>query len=123
MTESTASDAGAGICGCEDVCDLPTEALQDRLAMIRREILPLATHREALSDGMAFEFKHAPAIQKTLEDFAEFERECCSGLTWNVRAIRGRCCGSASRGCHRPRISFGSSIVQERQPLRGSSSG
>ncbi len=89
MTESTASDAGAGTCGCQDVCDLPTEALQDRLAMIRRGILPLATRREALSDGMVFEFKHAPAIQKTLEDFTEFERECCSSLTWNVRAIPG----------------------------------
>jgi len=52
--------------------------------MIRREILPLAKRRETLADGLAFEFDQTAALQRTLEDLVAFERECCSGLTWNV---------------------------------------
>ncbi len=65
----------------DDGCNLPTEEFQDRLAMIRRDILPLAKRREELTDGLAFEFEQSPGMKKTLEDFIAFERECCSGLT------------------------------------------
>ena len=84
----TASDAGT--CDCEQVCNLPSDKLRDRTAMIRRDILSQVTRREALSDGMAFEFEHGAAMQKTLEDLVAFERECCSGLAWNLRRPSGR---------------------------------
>ncbi|MEN8184079.1 MAG: hypothetical protein ABFS46_16250 [Myxococcota bacterium] len=80
--EPRTSDAGSG--GCQDVCSLPNEELADRVAMIRREILPLVTRREVLADGVALEFEHTPAMQKTLEDLVVFERGCCSGLAWNL---------------------------------------
>lgn len=83
MSDSTTASASAS-CGCEDVCNLPPETFKDRAAMIRRDILPLATRREELANGVAFEFSHTNAIEKTLEDFIAFERECCSGLTWNL---------------------------------------
>ncbi len=84
----TASDAGTR--DCEHVCSLPTEKLRDRVAMIRRDILPQVTRREALADGVAFEFEHSAAMQKTLEDLVAFERECCSGVAWNLRQPSGR---------------------------------
>lgn len=79
----TASDPGT--CDTERVCNLPSDKLRDREAMIRRDILSQVTRREALVDGMAFEFEHSAAMQKTLEDLVAFERECCSGLAWNLR--------------------------------------
>lgn len=78
----TASDART--CDCEHPCSLPSDQLRDREAMIRRDILPQVTRREALEDGVAFEFEHSAMMQKTLEDLVEFERECCSGLAWNL---------------------------------------
>jgi len=35
-------------------------------------------------DGVAFEFEQSAAMQKTLEDLVALERECCSGLAWNL---------------------------------------
>ncbi len=84
----TASDAGTR--GCEDVCGLPSDQLRDRVAMIRRDILPHVTRREALADGVALEFEHTPAMQKTLEDLVAFERECCSGLEWTLHRPSSR---------------------------------
>jgi hypothetical protein len=75
----------AEIRGFEHACDLPSDRLRDRVAMIRRDVLPHATRREALADGFCLEFEHSPAMQKTLEDLVAFERECCSGLAWSLR--------------------------------------
>ncbi len=83
-TSDTATSRGV------DVCSLPTDEWQDRSAMIRREILPLVTRREALESGMALEFEHSPALRKRLEDFIAFERECCSGLTWQLHRPSSR---------------------------------
>ncbi len=84
----TASDAGTR--DCEHVCSLPSDKLGERVAMIKRDILPQVTRRETLADGVAFEFEHTPAMQKTLEDLVAFERECCSGLAWNLCRPSGR---------------------------------
>ncbi len=85
MASSDTTASGAEHSGCEDVCSLPSDELRDRVAMVRREILPHVTRRETLSDGVAREFEHTPAMQKTLEDFVSFERACCNGLVWNLR--------------------------------------
>jgi hypothetical protein len=71
--------------GCEPVCSLPEDALRERLAMLRREILPLVTRREALANGVAFEFADSPALERQLEELVAFERQCCSGLGWSLQ--------------------------------------
>ena len=76
--------SNGGTYGCGDVCSLPNDELSDRVARIRSEILPHVTGRQPLADGVAFDFEHTAAMQKTLEDFVAFERECCSGLTWDL---------------------------------------
>ena len=68
----------------EDVCKLPSEELQDRSDMLRRELIHLVIRREPLSDGVAFEFAYTPVMQKKLEDLVAFERNCCSALTWSL---------------------------------------
>ncbi len=83
----TASDAGAR--GPESVCSLPSDSLADRMAMIRREILPHVTRREALADGVALEFEHTPAMEETLQNLVAFERRCCGGLTWELERAAG----------------------------------
>lgn len=71
-------------CGCEDACSLPPDELRDRKTIIRREILPNVTRRQALANGWALDFQHTPVMQQALEDLIVFERECCSGLSWNL---------------------------------------
>lgn len=66
------------------VCNLPADDREARLAMIRREILPLARRRERLADGVAFEFAADPALGRTLDQLVGFERQCCGGLSWDV---------------------------------------
>ncbi len=78
----TASETG--IRSSEDVCSLPRDQRSDRAGMIRRDILPHATRREALANGVALEFEHTAAMQKTLADLVAFERDCCGGLAWNL---------------------------------------
>jgi hypothetical protein len=73
----------------DTVCELPAEDRDARLAMIRREILPLATRREPRRDGVAFEFPFDAALERTLEQLVAFERGCCGGLTWNVERVDG----------------------------------
>lgn len=75
----------SGTCGSDDVCTLPEEDFQDRVAVIRRDLLPLVTRREELPDGVAFEFASSAAVEATLRDFVAFERDCCRGLTWDIR--------------------------------------
>ncbi len=87
-SDTTASNAEQS--GCEDVCSLPSDELRDRVAMVRRELLPHVKRREALANGVGLEFEHTLAMQKTLEDFVAFERECCSGLEWKLRRPSSR---------------------------------
>lgn len=89
MSDLTTASAAANR-AWEDVCNLPPETFPDRLAMIRRDILPLATRREDLANGVALEFDYTNATEKTLEDFIAFERECCSGLTWDLSRTDAR---------------------------------
>jgi len=71
-------------CGCEAVCSLPSDERRDRVATIRREILPHVTRSETLADGVLLEFEHTPALERALEDLVAFERACCSGLAWGL---------------------------------------
>jgi hypothetical protein len=87
MTASETSRSEAGANGFEDVCTLPRDELRERVAVVRRDILSQTTRRETLTDGMAFEFAATPAMKEQLEELVEFERECCSGLDWNLGRV------------------------------------
>ncbi len=83
-----------GGCGCgpttvskttpEDPCLLPTDERDARLAMLRQELLPRAVHRQALTDGVAWEFPADPDLRRKLDELVDFERVCCPGLTWEL---------------------------------------
>ena len=77
------TSSGAG-CGCTSVCSLPADQYEDRVAMIRAEILPKALRRERLANGVALEFGAGAEMQRTLEELVAFERQCCSALAWNL---------------------------------------
>jgi hypothetical protein len=63
-----------------DVCTLPPDAITERLAWIRTEIIPHALHSERLSNGVALELDNAPGVSEKLDRLVELERDCCSGI-------------------------------------------
>jgi hypothetical protein len=65
-----------------DVCSLPPDALRERLAMIRREILPFARGPREFPNGLAWEFESG--MREKLEHLVELERRCCGGLDWRL---------------------------------------
>lgn len=69
------------------MCSLPTDALQDRLAMIRREILPHVKRTEMLPNGFICEFDRHSDLQAKLEDLVVFERTCCGGLAFDLQSL------------------------------------
>ena len=70
------------------ICNLPEDERRERIAMLRRELLPRVQRSEPLPDdaGVALEFEPSPEIQQQLDDLVEFERQCCGGLDWGVEA-------------------------------------
>ena len=66
-------------------CSLDRKALGERIAMIRRDLLPHATRSEALSDGRAWSFPGDPDLKARLEHLVALERECCGeGITFDL---------------------------------------
>lgn len=72
-----------------EVCSLPPQDQQERVAMFRREILPRARAAERLPDGRAWRFPDDPALKARLEALVAFERGCCGGLDWNLDEAGG----------------------------------
>ena len=68
---------------------LPAAERENRAAAIRREILPLVRRRESLADGIAWEFAREPGLRAKLDRFVAFERECCSGLDFEISGSPG----------------------------------
>ncbi len=73
----------------EEICRLPDEEREARVDAIRRELLPLALRSEALANGRAWEFPADPGLRAELEALVRFERVCCPGLGWELRALPG----------------------------------
>ena len=65
-------------------CSLEPAQLEERLAMVRREIAPHARGKRRLSHGLCFEFDATPELRARLERLAELERQCCAGLDFRV---------------------------------------
>ncbi len=66
-------------------CTLEGDRLEDRLTMIRRELLPRVKGTHELADGLIYEFDASPSMHTQLNEFVAFERTCCGSLQWNVR--------------------------------------
>lgn len=74
-------------CECESVCNLPPDALRARVATLRAELLPLVRRRQRLRDGIAWEFGAGAAMRARLDQFVEFERQCCRGVTFGIEEL------------------------------------
>jgi hypothetical protein len=62
-------------------CTLNKEQLAERIAMIRREVLPHALAKQVLPDGRAWTFDRT--LRTKLEQLVALERECCrDGVTF-----------------------------------------
>ncbi len=68
-----------------DFCTLSPEDLEQRVAMIRREILPRVLAKLELEDGVGWEFEATADNRKKLEELTELERQCCRGLSFEIR--------------------------------------
>lgn len=65
-----------------EVCTLPGDGLNDRMAWIRDEILPHARRTERLESGLAWELDPAPGLSEKLDHLIALERECCRGIVF-----------------------------------------
>jgi hypothetical protein len=63
-------------------CTLPADALAQRVAWIRAEVLPHARHVERLDAGVAWELDDAPGLTEKLDRLIALERECCATLVF-----------------------------------------
>ena len=70
-----------------DPCSLGPAELEERLAMIRREIVPHVTRSEELERGLLLDFDATPGMRAKLEQLVELERRCCSGLRWELEEV------------------------------------
>ncbi len=85
MSTSTENDThGQSQEPCTDFCSLPPEEIRERAALIRTELVPKIVQRSALPQGLAWEFVNEPGMQARLAEFVEFERRCCSGMTFDA---------------------------------------
>jgi hypothetical protein len=64
------------------VCSLPPDALRERIAWIRDEILVHARSSERLESGLAWELERAPGLAEKLDRLIALERECCTGVVF-----------------------------------------
>jgi hypothetical protein len=67
---------------CVAACSLSEKELAERLAMVRRELVPHVRVSETREGGFVWELPHDDAMQRRLEDWIELERECCSGIAF-----------------------------------------
>ena len=68
------------------ICTLPPDALADRIAWIRDEILVHARSSERLTSGLAWELDGARGLAEKLDRLIALERQCCTGVVFEQRA-------------------------------------
>lgn len=70
-----------------ELCNLSPDALKERIASLRAEILPRVVATAKQADGFAWEFDDVPADRERLEQLVAFERQCCGGLSWQLEVV------------------------------------
>lgn len=66
------------------VCTLSAPALDDRIEMIRRDIVPHVTRVEPRANGFVLEIAGSPAMHATLARWVVLERDCCTRVAWEI---------------------------------------
>lgn len=111
------------------ICSLDEAAFAARRKELLAGFIEHIVSKEALPDGIAFHFARSPAQRTELEDFVAFERECCSGIDFEILdrgetlrlEVRGFAAGS---DLHDALLSGGSRAVRDEpavaQPSRWS---
>ena len=85
MTNTTRSGTPQGApANLAELCTLSPDALEDRLAMVRREIGPHASATQRLENGIAWDFDATPDMRAKLENLARLESECCGDLEFEI---------------------------------------
>jgi hypothetical protein len=84
MAKTATPPGGSGLPPSDPlaICTLPGDQLGDRLAWIRREILPHAIASERRERGLAFELTEAPGLAEKLDLLVRLERDCCSEIAF-----------------------------------------
>lgn len=67
------------------VCTLPSPELASRRAEVQR-LIEQADSVVARCDGVLFTFPNTDEIAYALLDFIRFEQQCCSAITYELRA-------------------------------------
>jgi hypothetical protein len=75
--------------GFEDICTLSPEELRERSLSLRRDLMPAVKHASRLAGdaGLALDFDTSLERRAQLDELVAFERQCCSGLDWNVTEL------------------------------------
>ncbi len=74
----------AQISALPQACTLTTQAISTRAAHLRKQFKPLITRREEISCGYVYWFKRTRDNMQMLADFALFESQCCSFLSFGI---------------------------------------
>ena len=68
----------------EIYCSLTDNEFQERRSMARKSLLPHLSDARRLACGLRLTFPDSAALQPTIEEFVELERQCCASLTFFV---------------------------------------
>jgi hypothetical protein len=71
-------------------CSLPEAQLPDRIAAIRRDILPHLKHTTQRAGEVTWQFDWSLELEAKLERFVAFERQCCGSLEFELRSEQER---------------------------------
>jgi hypothetical protein len=69
-----------------ELCNLSPDALRERLAQVRAEILPHVVAQARRSDGFDLDFRDTAETRARLEQWVALERQCCGGLRWELES-------------------------------------
>jgi hypothetical protein len=87
--ESIVGAVGRRSDGCEVVCTLSQASLGERIAMVRRDILPWVRGGVHLEDGFRLELAPEAGVRERLERWAELERACCREARFEIDETGG----------------------------------
>lgn len=75
--------------GFENLCTLSPEELRERSLSLRRDLMPLVKRASRLPGdaGLALDFDASVGRREQLDELVAFERQCCSGLDWNLTEL------------------------------------
>jgi len=86
-TDEAAPAEAAGSIRIGDVCTLPGDAREQRMAFVREQLLPRARARRRSARGVAWTFPVEAGLRDALETWVEAERRCCGGLGFALHDV------------------------------------